>query len=327
MRLRSFEARSMAEAMQEVRRLLGEQAVIVATHEAGDRVRVTAACEVAEDDLEALLTPSMPPSVPGTVERCLVHHAAPSSLRGALLAELARAHAGDAATGLARALEARFRFAPLALPSPRPLALVGPPGAGKTTSLVRLAAQALVAGHPVRILSTDTVRAGGLAQLRQLLEALRLEPTAVAGSDELVRLVAGSAPATSILIDTTGINPFQAGELTGLAELLRAGGAEPVLVLPAGIDAEDSVEIASNFATIGAGRMIVTKLDAARRLGGVLAAADAGLALAGAGIAPTIGRSVPSLHAAGLARVLLHRAGGAKPDGSEDGDGTISNPG
>jgi flagellar biosynthesis protein FlhF len=274
-----------------------------------------AASEVAEDDLEGLLTPGVPASIHGIVERCLVHHATPPALRGALLAELGRAHAGDAVAGLARALEARLRFAPLALPSARPLALVGPPGAGKTTSLVRLAAQALVGGQPVRILSADTVRAGGLAQLRQLLEALRLEPAAVSGPDALARLVGEPAAGTSILIDTTGINPFQGSELTGLAELVRAARAEPVLVLPAGMDAEDSVEIASNFAAIGAGRMIVTKLDAARRLGGVLAAADAGLALAGAGIAPMIGRFVPGLHAAGLARVLLHRAGGVTPDG------------
>jgi flagellar biosynthesis protein FlhF len=80
------------------------------------------------------------------------------------------------------------------------------------------------------------------------------------------------------------------------------------LVLPAGLDAQDAIEIAGNFAAIGARRLIVTRLDAVRRLGSVLAAADVGLAFAGAGLGREIGAGTPALSAAGLARVLLHRA-------------------
>ena len=56
---------------------------------------------------------------------------------------------------------------------------------------------------------------------------------------------------------------------------------------------------------LGARHLLATKLDAARRLGGLLAAAEAGLAFAEAGIGPTIGQGLSPLSAGGLARLLL----------------------
>jgi flagellar biosynthesis protein FlhF len=214
---------------------------------------------------------------------------------------------------LAQALAARFRFVPLALPSARPVALVGPPGAGKTAALVRLAAQALVAGSTARVIAAGAPRAGGLAQLQALLEPLRLAPVAARGPAELGQEIgkAGTDAAAVLLVDTPGVNPFDGGEVATLADLLRAAGAEPVLVLPAGIEGWDGVELAGNFAAIGARRLIVSKLDAARRLGSVLGTADVGLAFAGVSIGPAIGKGTTPLTPAGLARVLLHRADSA----------------
>lgn len=315
MRLRTFEARTMADALQQMRRALGEDAVIVASQELADRVRLTAAIDLGSDDLAGLLAPKEVTSSPTVLAGCLAYHATAPALRDALLAGAECPSAAEPAAELTRLLDKRFRFAPLTLPPPRPLALVGPTGAGKTVSVVRLAAQALVAGTAVRIASTDTVRTGGLGQLTELLRPLGLAPQAARTPEELRKIAQSLEADTALIIDTTGINPFHGGEVTALAELLRAARAEPVLVLPAGLDAEDSVELAANFAAIGTQRMIAGKIDTARRLGGLLAAADLGLAFAGASIAPAIGRGVPLLNAAGLARVLLHRAG-ISQDGS-----------
>ena len=71
----------------------------------------------------------------------------------------------------------------------------------------------------------------------------------------------------------------------------------------------DCAEIGDTFAALGASRLLVTKLDAARRLGGFLAAAAAGLAFAEAGIGPTIGRGLAPLGAGGLTRLLLPASG------------------
>jgi flagellar biosynthesis protein FlhF len=86
---------------------------------------------------------------------------------------------------------------------------------------------------------------------------------------------------------------------------LEISGALPVLVLDAGTGSADSADMAQTFAALGSRWLFATKLDVARRLGGVLAAADAGLALAEAGIGPTIGRGLGALSPAGLARLLV----------------------
>jgi flagellar biosynthesis protein FlhF len=89
---------------------------------------------------------------------------------------------------------------------------------------------------------------------------------------------------------------------------VHAAAAEPVVVMPAGTVPDDAAEMAANLAALGARRLIVTKLDTARRLGSVLAAGAAGLALAGATIAPEIGRPILPLTPAGLARLMLRRS-------------------
>lgn len=308
MRLRIFEAGTMAEALQQMRRVLGEDAVIVSSQEGAGRVRLTAAVDLDDNDLAALLAPEAAEPVRRVLVACLAFHAVPPGPREALVAGIDAVPATEPVATLSAVLEARFRFEPVILPSPRPLALVGPSGAGKTAAAVRVVAQALVAGLPVRVGTADIERVAGVAQLTELLRHLGMTPERVDAAPAWRRLADAIEPGTSLIVDTTGANPFAAAEMAALADLLRAARAEPLLVLPAGLDAEDSQEIAAGFAAIGVRRMIVSRLDTARRLGGVLAAADLGVAFAGAGISPQIGRGVPLLNAGGLARVLLHRA-------------------
>jgi flagellar biosynthesis protein FlhF len=185
--------------------------------------------------------------------------------------------------------------------------LVGPPGCGKTAATARPVVDALLAGGEAQVISTDADRAGGPAQLRALLQPLGRAPIVVSEAGQLPARLTETGAAT--IIDTAGVNPFRGDELARLADQLRLVDVEPVLLLPAGLCAEDSLEIAANFVALGARRMIVTKLDLARRLGGTLAAAATGLALSAAAIGPTIGRGSTMLSATGLARILLRRWG------------------
>ena len=134
-------------------------------------------------------------------------------------------------------------------------------------------------------------RAGGIEQLRALLAPLAARPQAASEPRRLERLI-GDAGAELILIDSPGINPFRPADLGKLSQALEMSGALPVLVLDAGTGSADSADMAQTFAALGSRWLFATKLDVARRLGGVLAAADAGLALAEAGIGPTIGRGL-----------------------------------
>ena len=72
------------------------------------------------------------------------------------------------------------------------------------------------------------------------------------------------------------MNPFEPEEMRGLARLLSTGEIDPVLVLPAGGDADETGEIARVYATLGVRALLPTRLDIARRFGGLLAAAHHG---------------------------------------------------
>jgi flagellar biosynthesis protein FlhF len=303
MRLLSVVARDSNEALARLRSRLGEEAVIVGTRELKDgQVRVTAAVESGEIDLASLLISGEGSRTGDRLAALAAHHEIPEPL-GSRLVEAARGlREADPSTALRHSLLQLFGFEPL---SGTPLLLAGPPGVGKTASVAKLATRAVLAGGSrVAVITTDGDRAGGVEQLRALLAPLRLEPAVAADPQALRRLLMQTA-ADLVLIDSPGLNPFRSRDLGNLSSLLRASGAEPVLVLAAGMAASDCAEIGDTFAALGASRLLVTKLDAARRLGGVLAAAAAGLAFCEASIGPTIGRGLAPLGAGGLARLLL----------------------
>jgi flagellar biosynthesis protein FlhF len=218
----------------------------------------------------------------------------------------ARFSAGDAVMALAGALDEAFTFAPLAdLPLARPLMLVGPPGAGKTIAAAKLMMRARRAERPFAAVTTDTRRAGGVEQLQAFTAILGAELTAGDESEALAAAVEAAGD-RELYIDTAGANPYEAEELETLRAQVRATRAEPVLVLPAGNDPLEAADIARAFASVGARRMIATRLDMSRRFGSLLAAAAAGqLAFAGVGISPFVADGIAALNPLSLARLLL----------------------
>ena len=109
-----------------------------------------------------------------------------------------------------------------------------------------------------------------------------------------------------MLIDSAGTNPFSDTEMGALGDLVAAAKAEPVLVLNAGGDSVEYAEIASAFAAIGATRMIVTRIDMARRMGSMLAAADSGrLRFSNVSTTPNVGKGLSAFNPVSLARLLM----------------------
>src|SRR3954452_18773205 len=133
MRLRTLRARSLPEAMRQLRAELGEDVIIIASRETADAVEVTAAEEHGEEDLTALLAPAAAGSIQAEGAAALGFHGVPPAVRGGLEAEVARAQAGGAQGGPA----GQVRFEPLGLPTGRAVALVGPAGVGKTAVVAR----------------------------------------------------------------------------------------------------------------------------------------------------------------------------------------------
>jgi len=304
MRLTTFTAATMSEAMALVRARLGGDAIIVSTEEGDDgTMRLTAAVEQTERP-----TPSTGPDVIDLLNEALSAHGVAPTLIEKILCAALPFETDDPLLSLSGAFTTVFRFAPIEAEA-RPLLMIGPPGAGKTVSVAKLAARAVMAGKPVRLVTADIVRAGGIEQLEAFARVLQLPLERAENAARLASLTRRRAAQELLLIDTPGINPYSAGDRRELTLLIEASGGEPVLVLPAGGDAFDTVEMARIFRDLGASRMIVTRLDMVQRLGSVVAAADAlNLAFAESGVSADIANGLQPIDPVVLARLMLPRA-------------------
>ena len=306
MRLQVFTAPSPAEAMTLVRAALGDEAIIVRSEPEGDLTRITATV-VGDETLLHAATESIAPIDPfEAMADALDRHGVPPRLSQKLEDATLDLDGEEAFQLLSGAFAQVFRFSPIEECPPHPLMLVGPPGSGKTVAIAKLAARALMAGCQPSLVTTDTVRAGGIEQLESLCRLMRLKLERAPDARQLARILNVSPSSEPTLIDTGGINPYRGSDLRDLRQMAEAANAEPVLVMPGGIDVFDSIELAAAFAGAGVTRFIATRLDLVSRLGSLLAMADAtGLAFSEASATPAVAGGLAPLNAEALARLVM----------------------
>ncbi len=153
----------------------------------------------------------------------------------------------------------------------RIVALVGPTGVGKTTTVAKLAAGfKLVKGLRPGLVTVDTYRIAAVEQLRTYAEIIDL-PLAVANApSEMRRAIEGLGDVDLVLIDTAGRSPRDEVKIRELAEFLAAAGPDEVHLVLSASGGERSLRSAvERFASVHADRLILTKLDEAEGLGGV----------------------------------------------------------
>jgi flagellar biosynthesis protein FlhF len=286
MRLKLYRAPAIAEAMARVRAELGEDALILATRRVGDGVEVTAALEPDE------APPPLAPPDPAIIA-ALDFHGVPAALHAAL-------QQGELATALANAIP--FATLPLA---ESPLLLVGPPGAGKTLTVARLATRLVMAGVLPMVITADGQRAGATEQLAAFTKLLGISLIVACHPVTLGRALTRRQHAAPVLVDTAGCDPFDAAQVEELTVLAATADAAMVLVLPAGLDPAEAADQAGAYVASGARLLVATRLDLARRLGGILAAASSGLALTEAGVGPGAADGLLPITPAWLAARLL----------------------
>jgi flagellar biosynthesis protein FlhF len=311
MRLKTFEAATMAEAMRNIRSELGEDAVIISSQSkrGGRGVRIVAAVEETDLDeaaFEGWGEAPGPAEPEGEVRRVLAYHGVPAALARRLDRAASALAREDATAALTAALDGSLGFQPLEdRLSPRPLMLVGPPGVGKTTVAAKLIVDAHRRGRKIVAASCDLLRAGGIDQLRAFTRILGVTLETAETPQSLAHIV-GAANGSDIVIDTAGTSPLSARDMGALAAFVDAARAEPLLVLAAGADAMEAGDVATAFAGIGCRRIVATRLDVARRLGALLSAADIGrLTFAGATAGAEAAEAVSPLSPLSLARLLL----------------------
>jgi flagellar biosynthesis protein FlhF len=315
MRLKSYTAPSMAEAMHMVREELGIDAIIVSTQRAagGKGVRITAALEPTdvEDAISEMLAEANSTPAAEVVREALTEHGLPARLIERLVNAVHTSGDDDPQSACAKALEAGFAFAPLPdHTAPRPFMLVGPPGNGKSMVVAKLTARSALKNRRVGVITADNVRAGATEQLAAFTRILQIDLIPARGPESLRRAVEGCAGQYDIVfIDSPGLNPFKLTDMEYLTALVEAANVEPILVLAAGGDPTEAAEVGEAFGGVGATRLLATRLDTTRRLGSIMAAADAApLMFCDVSATPHVANGVTAINAAIMARMLLPNA-------------------
>lgn len=320
MRLKAFSAPTMALAMAQVRAEMGNDAIIVSTRKGGAESGVTVMAAVDGVAMAAAANGNDAGSVAAdswwddpheAVDAILDFHRVPPAVADSLRSAAAGLDADDPVAVLAGALDCHFAFRPIVSSPGTAVVLMGPPGSGKTIAAAKIAATARLAGQAVRLVNSDTERAGGNARLKALAERIQL-PLEQAPDPDALASQLHHAASELIVVDTPGINPLDEREFDELRRLLANVDAVCILVLAAGVDAFDAADQAVAFSALGAQALITTRLDAANRYGGLLAAAHAArLPFAASGICPQIGDGLSPLNPMSLARLLATRTAGS----------------
>jgi len=285
MHLKRFRAASVREALRAVREELGPQALVLSTTMVGVQgwrgwvgsreVEIVAAAERVSDGREgmsenrrsevdersldagvsdvaarlaaagfdAVTASDVAESMPSASRRGASLH----SLRGALADRLSALSAAD------------DDFAHVEV-------FVGPPGAGKTTTIAKIASQARAAGgRRLGLIAADGVRIGAVEQLRTYAEILHAPFRVARNSDELEAALS-TRRRQPVLVDTAGRSPSDQAARDLFHVVAGRPGTRTHLVLPASTSPRAAKRIFETYAEARPSRVVITRVDEAESL-------------------------------------------------------------
>ncbi len=143
------------------------------------------------------------------------------------------------------------------------VALVGPPGVGKTTTLIKLAARyGLTARKPVQILSADVYRIAAADQLRSLASILGIGCDVAETAGSLAQMLEEHRGKELVLVDTPGLARGDMDDAADLAGLIASHPEiDTHLVLPAFMRASDMDRAIAQYSVFGPRTLLFTRVD------------------------------------------------------------------
>ncbi len=154
----------------------------------------------------------------------------------------------------------------------RRISLIGPTGAGKTTTIAKIAANYLhrFSGR-IALITIDTYRIAAVEQLKVYGEIMRLPVEVVIKPSQLRQALRKHRDCELILIDTAGRSPRNDRELQDMASFLDPSlGIENHLLLSATTRESELLDTIARFSHLEISRVIFSKIDECGRLGVLL---------------------------------------------------------
>ena len=171
----------------------------------------------------------------------------------------------------ARILGGLFRRRPLPSADRPVLAMVGPTGVGKTTTLAKLASRAAIdEGREVALITMDTYRMAAVEQMRAFADLLGAPLSVVFTPNDLRDALRRHRGAERIFIDTTGRGAMDLRRVREIRSFLQSAEAATLLALPAGARIEDLRAAGRTFGILRPVGLVITKWDETRLAGETL---------------------------------------------------------
>ncbi len=280
MKLKTFMANSIPEAMSEIRRVFGENAVIVSSFRTKERgVKLIVATEESPETSETPIQEELRKNEQrhNYFETVLKHRSLPAALIERFVGAVARKSMKTAEDKLLKAAVSEL----YTYKSIEPLkksglcVFAGSGGCGKTTAVAKIAWHAKIQKIKTALITLDTRKAGSVTELVRYAALMDMSCTVLSDWEQLNETVTMlRLNYDLILIDTPALNPYQPVDVTRLQQIrTQVADADMIYVQAAGMDCYEAQTQGIVFAKAGCTRMLVTKLDAAVSYGGFLQSA------------------------------------------------------
>ncbi len=186
--------------------------------------------------------------------------------------------------------------------------LVGPTGVGKTTTVAKLAERCRK-DHPgsVRLVSVDTYRIGGMAQLQSYGNLMGIPVDCAYTVEELAQVLRNCQDGEWVFVDTAGTSPRDEARLEELRDLILSTAPRRVfLTLACATALPEMLETAQRFGRLPVDGLIFTKADETQRWGAAISLAQrTGLAAAFVTTGQRIPEDLQAASASWLAEQML----------------------